>query len=69
MEPTSLHHDNGIDLFDEDASVASPGISVSFIAHRAELEDDGVSVHAHEYLVSDVTCIHEYLALVQSALN
>ena len=50
--------DTGIGLCDKVASEVSPHGTASFLARRATQEGVGVSVQAHEDLVSEVARLH-----------
>ena len=61
--------DTGIDLCDDVASEASPQGTAISLALRAMQEGVGVSVQAHEDLVSKVTRLRKSFAHVQTALD
>ena len=61
--------DTDIDLFDDAGSEFSPHGTASSLARRSTQEGVGVSVQAHEDLVSEVTRLLESFAHVQTALD
>ena len=61
--------DTGYDLCDDAASGVSPSGAASSLSRRATQDEVGMSVQAHEYFVSEVTCLLESLDYMQSALD
>ena len=61
--------DTGIDLCDDADSEASPHGTASSLVRRVTQEGVGVSVQAHEDLVSELTPLRESFAHVQTALD
>ena len=56
--------DTSSDLYDNAAPEASPHGAASSLARRATQEGVGVSVQAHEDLMSEVMPLHEYFSHV-----